>query len=146
VPPNPFTQGHTAASPEGVSAHGEILERLMQDERNSVVFYGYLAGKAPREDIRDELKNIAEGCGTRLKTYGDICTRLTGKSFTPKENKINTSMTFQSGIALAVTEENKTIRALTDWLDSIPDSSTASAVQNIINKKMANLFYLSNVI
>jgi rubrerythrin len=135
VPPTPFSEKTNA-----------LLVRLIQDERNSVVFYTHLAEDAPGEDIAESLKKIAEGCGQRQKTYGEMYQKLTGKEFTPKESKINTGIPFRDGVALALSEENKSVRALTDWLDSRPDSATAFTVQNIINKKIVNANLLSLLI
>jgi hypothetical protein len=132
VPPTPFSEKTNA-----------LLERLIQDERNSVVFYTYLAEAAPFDDAAESLKSIAEGCGQRQKIYGGMYQKLTGKEFTPKESKINTGIPFREGVALALSEENKSVRALTDWLDSGPDNATASTVQNIINKKIVNANLLS---
>ncbi len=136
LPPN-------APAQHNAEAQNNLLEQLMQDERNAGVFYAYLAETAPRPDFGAALQSIAKGCGARLQAYGNILSRTGGGQFVPKETDINKTIPFERGVSLAISEENKAILALTEWLDNKPDADTARLVQNIINKKITNHNVLS---
>jgi rubrerythrin len=50
---------------------------------------------------------------------------------------------FEDGLALAASEENKSLRVLSVLLDSITDPEKAASIQRIINKKIINRNLLS---
>ncbi len=142
APPAPLSaEPPPAAAPS--PDNDDLIEGLMQDERNAKIFYTHLAETATRPDIKNAMNGAAEDCAVRLKDYGEICKKLRRRAFTPKETEINTRIDFQDGVALALTEENKAIRALTEWLDSRPDADISRLLQNIINKKITNYNLLS---
>lgn len=109
---------------------------MMQDERNAHIFYNHLSRVAPREEYSAVLAEISMQCRQRVDTYAILLNKLCSSEFSPQETAVNTLVAFDEGITLAIAEENKSLRALTEWLDTLEDAAVARTVQNIINRKM----------
>jgi hypothetical protein len=137
--PTPF--GGLPTKPNALFA--PHFERLIQDERNTHVFYKYLSGLNNRKDVVSVLSNLSESAGERVKVYGRLMTSLCGQSFSPEETEINTQLSFEEGIVLAVAEENKALRVLTTLMEQVRDPESMQALQQIFNKKMINRNLLS---
>jgi hypothetical protein len=125
--------GHSAAvSPPVV----QVLEDLIQDESNAYIFYSHLSGLAQRDDFTSIIGNMAENCQQYAHLYQGLLNRLYAQSFEPEEAAVNTQVNFDTGLALAVQEENKSLRALADLQELLNDTESVRTVQNIINKKI----------
>lgn len=132
------------SSPTSLSTEiGTILERMAQDERNALLFYSHIAPSAPRKDMADALTDIANDCEQRMHIYSSLLARHFKRNFTPEKAEINTRLNFDEGIALALSEENKSLRSLAELLEDLNDSEVAKIIQGVINKKVVNHNMLS---
>jgi rubrerythrin len=135
----PFPGHQPSTHPSLVS----FFSRLIQDERNASVFYGYLSRIAPREDMRPALTGISENAAERMQAYTGLMSVLCGMPFIPEETEINMHLGFTDGIALAIMEENKSLQMLANILDQVHNIENAQTIQRIFNKKMTNRNLLS---
>ena len=141
TPPRPQTQPQN--QPQHSSESVPILERLIQDERNAAVYYGYLSEIAPTEEHKNTLHIIANGCEGRRGQYQQLLHNMHSRTFEPRESEINTAVSFEQGMRIAVSEERKILEAMADLIDKLESSgSSARAVQNMINKRMIQLNWL----
>ncbi|MDR1664636.1 MAG: ferritin-like domain-containing protein [Clostridiales bacterium] len=123
-------------TPDSIDPRVQILESLIQDESNGYVFYSHLAGLSNRADFRAALGGVAEDCQSRIQIYNELLERMFSHRFEPSEVAVNTRVNFKDGLTLAIQEENKSLRTLSDLLEKLQDNLAERAVQNIINKKI----------
>lgn len=129
----------------------ELLERLIQDERNASVYYKYLSENAPSAGYQETLTGVAKDCEERCLGYQQILQSLYARSFEPKETPVTTTVGFDRGIEIAVSEERKILESMAELLDEIEEieeiehlkgRASARAMQNLINKRMIRLSWL----
>jgi len=114
----------------------KIIEGLIQDERNAHVFYSSLAMSVTIGSISSALTDIAKDCQHHTQQLTQLLANHYGGSFTPEEAAINTGMELQSALALALVEENKSLRVLAEL--SVSNTESEKVIQRIINKKIVN--------
>lgn len=137
-PPSDAPSHEQRALSDTENEHAEALERLMQDERNAYTFYTHLSKQSPRTDFKTVLGNIAESCSRRVEVYGGLLEGLFERAYTPTETAVNTRVSFEDGVALAVREENKILRTLAEMQEAASDKRTAETIQHIINRKLVD--------
>lgn len=128
---------HDTSLSEAEIIKAESIERLIQDERNAHVFYTHLATLSPRSDFSAILNSIADGCSQRMDSCSKLLNGLYERTYAPAETAVNTPVSFDEGVALAVREENKTLRSLAD-MQAAADAKAAGTLQQIINRKLVD--------
>jgi len=121
----------------------KLLEGIIQDERNANVFYSHFAEIAKSEQHGPALADIAKDCMHNTAQLTAVLSKNFGGSFTPLDTEINTALELQSAIDLALVEENKSLRILSDLQEIINHADAERIIQRIVNKKMVNLNFLT---
>ncbi|MCL2570957.1 MAG: hypothetical protein FWE11_01010 [Defluviitaleaceae bacterium] len=119
-----------------------IIQGLIQDERNAQVFYGHLTTQAASHTIQSTLSEIAKDCHRNSQQLSHILTTQHNSDFTPVEAKINTGLEIKEALALALEEEGKSLRVLSYLLEDVGSTSSEKIIQQIINKKTLNYIQL----
>ncbi|MCL2527451.1 MAG: hypothetical protein FWE42_03450 [Defluviitaleaceae bacterium] len=114
----------------------KTIEGLIQDERNAHVFYSSLAASVTIVSISSALTDIARDCQHHTQQLTQLLANHYGSSFVPEEAAINTGMELQRALTLALVEENKSLRVLTEL--SVNNTESEKVIQRIINKKIVN--------
>ena len=117
----------------------------MQDEHNAQIFYSHLAKSAPVQRAESSIADIASDCARYVQVFGQILSTQFGSDFAPAEAEINTSLAFQDALALALEEENKSMRALVGLLDEVSNAESEKMIQRVINKKIVNYGLLARL-
>jgi hypothetical protein len=125
-----------------IPQNADLLERLIQDERNASVFYRFLSGVAPAGEYQETLSHIAGECAARYGRYRQLLQDTDGHDFAPEETVINPSAGYAAGVRFAVAEEHKMLRAMADLLDSGFEGEHARVVQGLFNKKLVRQQWL----
>ena len=113
----------------------KTIQRLIQDERNAHVFYSHLEGFA----------DIAKSCLTHMKQLKEMLASQYGNEFAPAETEINTQLEFGDAVALALVEEEKSLRVLTELLDEVKNAECERVIQRVINRKIVNYNQLARM-
>ena len=130
-PPSP------AVTPE--SQHiVKMMEGLIQDERNAHIFYSNLAKIAPERSMELSLSDIASDSSMHISNFSHTLLKQFGHGFAPVEVEINTGLGLKDALALALTEENKSLRKLTEVLEKVANTESEKVIQRAINKKIVN--------
>jgi len=117
----------------------KTIEGLIQDERNAQVFYSHLAKTMTGSQIAAAtLADIADDNIKHTQKFSQILTSHFGGNFTPAEAEINTKLEFKDALALALEEENNTLRTLIELSEGVANTEPEKIIQRIINKKIAN--------
>ena len=116
----------------------KTIEGLIQDERNAQVFYNHLAKEVSIQTTKSVLSEVAVDSASHCKQFTKMLERQFKSSFTPIEAEINTGLELQGAIALALTEENRSLRILAELLEDVRDAESEKTIQRVINKKMIN--------
>jgi len=144
--PQPQATPPVTLAPQGEAPHSaheqqsiiSIVEGLVQDERNAQIFYSHFALSTENRVIATALDEIANDCHRHTQQLTGMLTNQFGVGFVPIEAEINTVVDLQGALTLALMEENKTLRALAELLDTINNSDAEKIIQRIINKKIVN--------
>jgi len=131
-PPSPQIPPTTIVSSE----IAKTIENLAQNERNAQVFYTVISHISPSEETKKSLSQLAEGSKSRTTQYIQILHTHFDSKFSPQEKEINTNLSFQDAISLAIAEENKALSTLCDLLDQAEGTSLERQIERIINKKV----------
>lgn len=132
--PPPQTPPTTIVSSEIV----KTIENLTQNERNAQVFYTGISHFSPTEEIQKSLFLLAEGSKSRTSQYVNILHTHFDSKFTPQEKEINTNLSFEDAISLAIIEENKALSTLCSLLDQAEGTSLERQIERIISKKVVS--------
>jgi hypothetical protein len=109
----------------------EILQELAQGECNACAFYSHFAKK------EESFHMLAKDSKARLEQYVALLKQHFGKVFACEEAAdIKTDMEISEAVALAISEENKGLIALGNFLELAADSSAEKIAARIINKKI----------
>jgi len=127
----------SAAPPDSLSIV-KVIEGLVQDERNAHVFYSHLAKTAQGNASEPALTEIANDSSQHAAKFTQILARQFGSNFTPVEAEINTGLELTNALALALEEENKSLRILAELLEGVANTESEKIIQRIINKKVVN--------
>lgn len=120
----------------------ELLKRLIQDDRNASVYYQYLSEIAPTDSAKETLQSIAKDNEKRCQKYQHILQGLHNMSFEPQSTDINTTVGFNTGVQIAVSEEGKILEAMAELIDNLADKGSANIMQNLLNRRMIRLNWL----
>jgi len=126
-------------------AIAKIIEGLVQDERNAQIFYGHLSKIAPAGHIATALSDIANDNISHTHKFTQLLTKQFGNNFTPAEAEINTGLELKDALALALGEENKTLRVLAGLLEDVANTESEKVIQRVINKKIVNYHQLERL-
>jgi len=137
--PQPF-----AITPDSQSI-AKIIESLVQDERNAHIFYSNLAKIAQGQPMEPALTDIATDSSMYSIKFSQMLSKQFGNNFEPAEKEINTGLGFKESLALALEEEHKSLRALTELLEKVANPETEKAIQRVINKKIVNYSQLERL-
>jgi len=130
TPPVPETPTpEIAVTPTTPSSDTDLLKRLAQDEQNAFQYYQYLSQIAPNEDMQKKLQEISQSCNSRQ----NIFKQMLQDDFDVKEIRINDSIQFTQGMAIAIREETK---ILDNMARLIEQSKGDSNLQNMLNKRL----------
>ena len=142
--PSPAAPELQATSPPSVSPpeSAKLLENLIQDERNSSVFYQYLSGIAPSGSFRDALQKAAKDCDNHCIQYQQMLENLYNRDYKPKNTAVNTNTGFDRGVEMAVLEEKKILESMTNLIDHLENEAGSYTLQNLLNKRMIRLNWL----
>jgi len=147
TPPLPSLPTPTQTAPTPTSSDKEkiikILEGIIQDERNAHVFYSHFADVAKTEQHGPALADIAKDCMSNTAQFSAVLSTNFGSNFTPTDAEINTALELKNAISLALLEESKSLRMLSDLLEIINQPEAERVIQRIVNKKMVNLNLLT---
>ena len=142
--PQPVPTPPVLVSQESTKS-AEVLERLIQDERNASIYYQGLSGIAPAEDMQASLQAIAKDCEAWRGQYQQILQKLHEKTFEPKNTTINVTVQFDRGVEMAASEERKILESMAELIDHLEDRDSAKVMQNLINKRMIRLSWLQSI-
>jgi len=117
------------------SQNTDLLKRLIQDEQNAFQYYQYLSEIAPNEDMQKKLQEISQSCNSRHNIY----MQMHQDDFSAKEIKINDSIQFAQGMAIALREETK---ILDNMAKLIEQSESNPNLQNMLNKRLIQQTWL----
>ncbi|MDR3240443.1 MAG: hypothetical protein LBT44_10240 [Clostridiales bacterium] len=136
----------SAAAP-GFAAKNSVarqLEDIMQDERNASVFYQYLSGTARREDYRDFLRKTGTESDRRHQLFNGLYQKWAPTAFQAKDADINTRVSFDDGISLAIVEEGNIIDKMNNIFESATDDKLSRTLFSQICHKIGvlNKLYL----
>jgi len=127
-----------AASTSDTQSLSKTIQGLIQDERNAHIFYSSLAKIAPASNVESALADIANDSRLHTTRYSEVLLKQFGHGFEPVETEINTGLEFKDALALALEEENKSLRALTRLLENVANAESEIVIQRVINKKIVN--------
>jgi hypothetical protein len=122
------------------------LQELIQDERNSALFYTYLAGIAPTREYAEYLKHVSIQCAAQKDRLCDLHAKHTSQTFKPIESKINNSIKFIAGINWAVEIESAEIDKLCELYEIITDQEFSKALFTFICNKIILILRLSLIL
>ncbi|MCL2378232.1 MAG: hypothetical protein FWC77_03805 [Defluviitaleaceae bacterium] len=122
-----------------------IIEELIQDERNANIFYSHLSKSAAEKSIAAALADIANDNTKHTHSFTRILANQFNSKFVPAEAEINTALELKDALALALEEENKTLRALAELSEGIANAESEKIIQRIINKKIMNYNQLGRI-
>jgi len=114
------------------------IEGLIQDERNAQVFYSHLAKSTEIKIVEAALTDIANDSSTHTRQLTKILANQYKTGFVPVEAEINTNLTIHDALALALSEENRSLRVLLNLLEGTEDPVSEKTLQLVINKKIVN--------
>ena len=137
--PPPTAQSPPPQTPPTTIVSSEVaksIENLTQNERNAQVFYTGISHISQTEEIKKSLLLLAEGSKSRTSQYLNILHAHFDSKFTPQEKEINTNLSFEDAISLAITEENKALSTLCSLLDQVEGTSLERQIERIISKKV----------
>ena len=150
MPAETVHQNISAPKPIAGASHAEnqmpspesaaLLEKLIQDERNAMLFYQYLSGISPTADFRDNLHGIARDCEVRHSHYQQILQNIHGRAFEAKNTPINTLVDFDKGVEVAILEERRILETMAELIDQLGHKS--GSLQNMVNRRMIRLNWL----
>jgi len=144
---NPVPAPTTAQAPSSEMQKSiEIIQSLIQDERNAHIFYSHLATSANIEWTTKALEQIAEDCNRNTRQLSELLSAHMNSSFTPEEAEINTGLELETALNLALSEESKTLRTLIELADNINIREAEKIIQVMINFKIANYNQLLRLI
>jgi len=116
----------------------EIIQGLIQDERNAYIFYSHLARESQSQGTAEALVQIAKDSQRHTEVLSESLIVHFKDNFTPEEAEINTGLELNTALELALTEEGKTLRVLTELLGTINVPEIEKRIQRIINNKIIN--------
>ena len=132
--------------PPPVSEYGQILEKLMQNERNGAAFYEQLVTIAETKAQANTLRKIGEGCMERKRSYNELYRRHTNVDFNAIEHTVMGAQTLRQGISLALTEEESVTRELIKLYESAADAETRHVLSAQLYKKISDLVLLYRLV
>ncbi len=97
----------------------EFLLALINDERNSALFYAYLSTLAESGEIKPALENIALECGMGVNRLLGYC-KTAGIEPNNDFGDIEKNISVGDGIKWAVEVENKSIERLESFKNRVP--------------------------
>jgi len=127
-----------AAIPQDSKPTAKIIEGLIQYERNAHVFYSSLAKVAEGQTTEPVLTTIANDSNMYTSHFSHMLLRQFGSNFAPAETEINTGLGLKESLALALEEENKSMRILTELLENVANTESEKLIQRVINRKIVN--------
>ena len=144
--PAPVTSNFQTTPPKQQDSNAQhimnIIQGLIQDERNAQVFYGHLTTQAASHTVQSALSEIAKDCHRSTQQLSHMLATQYNSDFAPVEAKINTGLEIKKALALALEEEGKSLRALSDLLEDVGSVESEKIIQQIINKKTLNYIQL----
>lgn len=94
------------------------LCQFMQNEKNASKYYEKLAEKTNVEKNKKILYTLSQNAVEELNYTRKICSSLSINITEPIDKSVNTLVTFNGGIALALEEENKSLNELALMIES----------------------------
>jgi rubrerythrin len=137
IPVQPMPPQPVPAPPASQPEAKKIIEGLLQNRRNALIFYNHRATTDIGNEAKDIFSNLSRECKAQMEQYDSILARYFNHSFTPHESAIDTSADYKKAVALALAEENKMIHTLSNLLYILQDTEAERSFQRIINKKIA---------
>ena len=141
-PPASSTEPSLQSSLPSPLESAKLLENLIQDERNSSIFYQYLSGIAPRGNFQNALQGIAKDCDRYCIQYQKILEKLYNRKYEPKNTTVNTKTDFNRGVEMAVLEEKNILESMTNLIDHLENETVSYTLQNLLNRRMIRLNWL----
>ena len=144
----PVTAAPTPPSQEVTQSNKDItniIEGIIQDERNAQIFYSHMATTAAGQAMAAAVTEIASDCHKHTQQLTQLLASHFGSGFTPIEAEINKGLDFEDALALALIEENKSLRVLAELMDTVSHAESEKIIQRIINKKVVNYNRLTSL-
>jgi len=123
-----------------------IMEELIQDERNAHVFYSHLSKTATLKPMAEALSNIASDNTKHTQKFTHILTTQFNHNFEPAQAEINTGLEPKEALTLALEEENRSLRVLAELLEGITNAESQKTIQHVLNKKIVNYNQLERLL
>jgi len=137
-PPAPLPPVQPQTQSTGIPLEAAvIIEGLLQNSRNAQIFYTHMAKTAENGEAEGIFTALSMECRAQTEQYNAMLARYFNRSFTPNETEINTRLSYEKSLTLALTEENKAIDVLSGLLYTFTDAEAERVLQRIINKKIA---------
>ena len=120
----------------------EALGQFIQNERNGEIFYRNLADMAIYDEHRSFIEEISSDNKKRRSSLDELYAKHKGSGYSIAESEINTTVDFKNGIALAIKEESRALRQLSQLYEKIKDPDAARVINSILYRKTGDLSML----
>jgi len=120
----------------------EALGQFIQNERNGEIFYRNLADMAIYDEHRSFIEEISSDNKKRRSSLDELYTKHKGSGYSIAESEINTTVDFKNGIALAIKEESRALRQLSQLYEKIKDPDAARVINSILYRKTGDISML----
>ena len=141
-PEPPTEQIHAEAQAGRTDGLTDRLRDLIQDERNSSRFYGYMADKAPSSVYAGYFRRESDNCGERADKLKDIHNRHSLGVFDPPDAEINMGIDFNTGVTWAVAVESHALKKFGALYENAPDEQAARTVFSQVCGKISHIMML----
>ncbi len=118
------------------------IQEFAQDERNASIFYRYLAGLSEFDDDRTILDEISNESTANSHAFGLLYHEFAGKEHSIAETQINTIVPYARGVRLAIEEESRALRRLSDIAETICNEKNYSKIHSLLYRKVSRLSLL----
>ena len=135
-----LTEPDDKKEPEGALL--DSLREIIQDERNSALFYAYMAEKAPNADYADHLRREGVTCGERVNKLSRLYSDNARENFTPAEEEINRDVDYNTGVSWAVAVESDALKKYGALYENAPDEKFARMIFAQVCGKISHIVTL----
>ncbi len=123
----------------------EKTKLLIQNEKNSFLFYEYLRGICNKDTNRKILKKISDDCLFAQNVYSDFYKRFSGEDYTPTKSNVNENIDFYNGILWAIDEESNSIFSTSDFIEEF-EFYEHEKITIVLIRKNARIGYLCYIL